>query len=753
MRPSSGRRRHAPLLKGFATRLSLVEYVLSLLLCLGCHTALAVTFDRQFDGVADAGQVGLLQTPTARNLPDGEFVFGISMVRPYQQGYLNLQVLPWLDALVRYTRITNRHNEFPGPGSGGVSQDKSADLKIALAEEGQYTPAIALGITDIGGTGEFSSEYLVSSYHFYDLDFSLGMGWGRLASGSHLYNPLRLLSRHFDNSRVDSNAGSGSSVRANTGLSRLFTGESIGFFGGVQWNTPLPHLAFRVEFDPNDYRHEALGNVLPQSSHINIGLSYQPLRWLTLGVGYERGDAVMAHLAMRTNFNRSMGPVKIGSPPPPSAQSRSADAELSSTEVRSNTAGHSGMTGKAATGEVSNFAELGRALNEQGYILLAADEKQDDHRLIVWLSQNRYRNPALALGRAARVLDDFAPPSIHEFELVSIESGLENYRVKIPRVELRKAEGQGNTDLLRTAVRFPPQGTSIPSSVKYRPHIYPKWSWDTGPGYRQSIGGSDVFYAYQLYWFVDGDVHLAPGWSVDSEISFDIHNNFDQLTLPSNSQLPHVRSDVDQYLQQGANGLTRLETNYLWKLAPALYGRLSAGIFEEMYAGVAAELLFKPFTKPWALGIDLNRVRQRDYDERFSLRAYQITTGHATLYYQLPFYGLLTQISYGRYLAGDWGVTLDISREFRNGVRAGVFATKTSVSTSDFGEGSFDKGLYISVPFDLFLDHYNRRQLQINFRPLLRDGGQPVRDGTPLYPIIRGASPADFVAGWNDVMH
>ena len=43
-------------------------------------------------------------------------------------------------------------------------------------------PAVALGINDLIGTGVYSGEYLVASKRFGNFDFSLGIGWGRLAS-------------------------------------------------------------------------------------------------------------------------------------------------------------------------------------------------------------------------------------------------------------------------------------------------------------------------------------------------------------------------------------------------------------------------------------------------------------------------------------------------------------------------------------------------------------------------------------------
>ena len=97
-----------------------------------------------------------------------------------------------------------------------------------------------------------------------------------------------------------------------------------------------------------------------------------------------------------------------------------------------------------------------------------------------------------------------------------------------------------------------------------------------------------------------------------------------------------------------------------------------------MFGGVGGELLFRPLGSRWAIGFELNRVRQRDYDQLFSFRNYEVTTGHVDWYYKLPFYNVTTKISAGQYLAGDRGVTIDVSRRFGSGAVFGVFATKTN---------------------------------------------------------------------------
>ena len=74
-----------------------------------------------------------------------------------------------------------------------------------------------------------------------------------------------------------------------------------------------------------------------------------------------------------------------------------------------------------------------------------------------------------------------------------------------------------------------------------------------------------------------------------------------------------------------------------------------------MFGGVSGELLYRPGDRPWTVGLDVNWVKQREYDQRFGYREYDLVTGHLSLYFRLPWFGLQLQIDGSRYLAGDWG--------------------------------------------------------------------------------------------------
>jgi membrane-associated phospholipid phosphatase len=140
-------------------------------------------------------------------------------------------------------------------------------------------------------------------------------------------------------------------------------------------------------------------------------------------------------------------------------------------------------------------------------------------------------------------------------------------------------------------------------------------------------------------------------------------------------------------------------------------------------------------------------VYQRDFNQNFALRNYSVNTGHATAYWDTGFSDVLLKLQVGQYLAGDRGATMDISRRFNNGVVLGAYATKTNVSAAQFGEGSFDKGIYLSMPFDVMLPKYSDQAASGTWQPLTRDGGARLARANTLYNVTSARDGRAFQFG------
>ena len=157
---------------------------------------------------------------------------------------------------------------------------------------------------------------------------------------------------------------------------------------------------------------------------------------------------------------------------------------------------------------------------------------------------------------------------------------------------------------------------------------------------------------------------------------------------------------------------------------------LTGGILEDMFSGYGIEYLyFKPNTN-YAFGFEVFDVKKRDYNWGFGHLDYENTIVNANFY--IRNYGLIPfdmKISAGEYLAGDVGATIDISRSFASGLKFGAFATLTDVSYAEFGEGSFDKGIYFNIPiYGNFINY--------TWRPLTKDPGSTLLRRNSLYGLL-----------------
>lgn len=358
---------------------------------------------------------------------------------------------------------------------------------------------------------------------------------------------------------------------------------------------------------------------------------------------------------------------------------------------------------------------------------------------ILVYSQSLYAERDVAAARAARALLHCVPPGVETLDLIQVGNGLPLYRTRILReaIERLPEHGTGDVTLAADGMQVPWLPRSI-GAASQPAESFPRLSTSLAPHIRQSVGGPDSFYLYQVYLTGSGELRLTPRLSIGASVGAEIVSNLEELKFEEETgSLPHVRSDIYKYLEDRRAWLDGLVVNYVAPLAPEWHGRLSAGLFEWMYGGVGGEVLYKPTGEPWALGLDLNHVWQRSYGGWLGFRDYEVTTGHLTWYHELPWYDLRSAISVGRYLAKDVGATVNLSREFENGLRFGAWATKTNVSAEEFGEGSFDKGMYVSIPLELFYTRPSTSRATVSFAPLTRDGGQKLAIPKPLYGITQ----------------
>ncbi len=662
----------------------------------------------------DFGEVGLLQTPTARMADAGDVGLIYSRVEPYT--YLNASAQPfsWLEATARYVIVSNKpYPTDPNP-FGQSYKDKSIDAKLRLWNETHYLPAVVVGIRDLAGTGLFSSEYFVASKRVGSFDFSLGLAWGNLGSRQDLPNPFGWISPGFNHRSLGA-AGSGGTGEFS--IARYFHGRTA-LFGGVEYQTPWQRLRLKLELDGNNYQHEGLNNNLPQRWPVNMGAMFRANRYVDLTVGYERGNTAMVSLSLHDNLaQRTDAPKPFDPPPEPAGRDAVVDPV--------NPALH-------ASPAMTDWAAVSKILEDNAGIKVIRIAQRGSE-LLVYGEQKRFFYASEGLGRTARLLDNRLDGSIDWITVVSENHGLAIVEDSVHR---QKLVDLLNHDIdLSTFRRSVEQDPTAPQreNVLYTTPLK-KLDLGLSPGYSQSLGGPDAAIIYQLRADGTATYHFNRNLWLDGEVDVNLLNNFQNYRFDAPSALPRVRTDVRKYLESSNVVMPNLQLTGTRQIDTDLYGMAYAGMLESMFGGVGGELLYRPLDAHWAIGADANWVQQRGFKQDFSFRKYRVATGQATLYLDTGLEGMHLALSAGRYLAGDWGTTVDVSRHFNNGVRMGAYATFTTAGKA-YGEGSFDKGVYLSVPIDLFAPFSRNRRASVHWQPLLRDGGARLDKAYHLYDM------------------
>jgi hypothetical protein len=382
------------------------------------------------------------------------------------------------------------------------------------------------------------------------------------------------------------------------------------------------------------------------------------------------------------------------------------------------------------------------AITAQHLTVLALSLGQGE--LLLFYQNDHYFAETDAIDRIARVLSKEAPPQIEKFRLIAVEGGMPVREFVILRAPMERSYEQEDGTIFNHSIQILPPAMNQPVLAEAQRDIYPQFSWALYPQFRQALFDPAQPFGVQFLAVLAAGLHLTPGLALFGSLEGNIYDDFNTARV-SDSQLPHVRSDFMKYFTQGKNGIGNLEADYSFRIAPNVFAKARGGYLESMFAGAGGEVLWRPEGARWALGGDIYHVWQRDFDRLFGLQHYNQTTGHVSLYYDSPWYGLNFELRAGQYLAGDRGLTIQITRRFSTGVEIGAFMTKTNVSAAQFGEGSFDKGLIIRFPLGWIAPMETQSQIGLDLRPVQRDGGQALAGDATLYDETRNTSEGELL--------
>lgn len=678
------------------------------------------------------GSPGLVDMPTAHALPDGQLTIGISNFAGMTRSTLTFQATPRLSASFRYVGLRDWNDVVPSKFD--TYRDRSFDVRYLLKKEDDFWPAVTVGLQDFAGTGIYAGEYVVATKTFDNtllpgrVKVTGGLGWGRLGSHGSIGTP-------FGGNRGAFDAGD---TGGEPSFDQWFRGPAAPF-AGVEWALN-DRWTVKAEYSSDAYETEdASREIFTRKSQFNFGTEYQYSDGLRLGAYYLYGSEIGVNLQYQLNPRKPLTPVTITPVAPLKVRpSRTTSPAAWDTQWAVST-----------NQQHSLRDQVKEVLSASGLSLVAL--KLDSANAELRLRNDRYQAPAVAVGRGARALAWVLPASVETFRIVLVEEGLAQSAVTLRRSDLEALEFDPQAADALLAVAGIGEAAPRLRGAMENDDLYPDFAWSIGPYLSPSYFDPDEPVR------LDGGVELkgryrpAPGWTIAGSMKHRLFGNVGDKTTPSNSRLPKVRTEGPRYAREGETVIDNAYVSKQWKAGNDLYARVTAGYLERMFGGVSAELLWKPVSSNLALGVEANYGKKRDYDGALGFLDYSVATGHVSAYYAFGG-GYHGQVDVGRYLAGDVGATVTLTREFANGWKVGGFFTITDVSAEEFGEGSFDKGINLTIPVGWFLGEPDKRSVSTTIRPIQRDGGARLQVPGRLYEQVRSGHRNSLEDQWSRVL-
>lgn len=657
------------------------------------------------------GQAGYVNMPSAVVDADGTLSVGYSYDEPYGAFWISSAILPSLQFTGRYVSAAGIPGFSNVPGQYGSQygryKDKVVDVKFQLWGEDGWRPALAVGATDLLGTQLFKGQYLVATKTF----------------------------------------GAARNLEASVGYGRK---RPDGVFAAARWTpTGAPRWSLLAEYDANNYRADYLATGTSAAERRPgpvLGVEY---RWGWLGAQLARHrDHFSANVYASIPLSEREFIPKLFEPAPyrrPAGEQRVPVAQWRA--------------------EPAHRAALVRALAAQDFKNIRIET--DGTTLELALSNNRISELGRAVGRAARTVLAHAPTetrAIHitytrleqpiaTYEFVDLDK-LQGYfdarvardsllqsvvvRYATPRDRLdddQSAMLAGIDDGARMGVRVGQDGETVQFMADDREDNRVKISPKMGFFFNDPSGA----FRYSIDAAANYDRRLGQGLYLNSALRLSLVETISGVTQPSNSALPHVRTDIAEYKRGNRLKLNRLMLNQYFNPAERVYGRVSAGLYEEMFRGFGGQLLYLPRNERWAADLSVDALQQRGYNGWFDGRDYRTVSALGALHYRLPL-GMTVTARGGRFLARDQGVRVEFKRRFRSGVEVGAWFAKTNgkdITNPGTPANPYnDKGIFLSVPLNSMLPSDTQANAGFALSPWTRDVGQMVLSPGDLYDMV-----------------
>lgn len=649
------------------------------------------------DGTSTAlgGMKGLNAIPNARMDKTGTIRGGISTSDPYINSFIGFQIFEPLYINMRQTAEISSFRDSPKQLYPGL------DFKLRLAKETTTRPEISIGADSAIGHKRTASEYIVFSKRRHNFDFTGGIGWGRLAGKGHIKNPFGVISSHFDEKRDFNNDQTAGHIDG------WLTGEDIGFFGGIEYFTPFKGLSVKLDYGGYNYAPETTTNAgFKQPSPWSASLNYQPWAPMDISVGTIGGDKVMARLSLQGDISKwPLTSTKAIQPP-------------SLIYPRGNYDGKSETT----------------------------------------LYLNQDQSTGAQIGLIAREIANQSAADNEAIEISLKHKNLKGPKLKIIRRDLEEAllNNHGSAEEIWQDTNLMPNQTKTFSLENYfNDTEYKKFNIRFILDNKISLAEEDTNILYRTKALVEFEQQFPFGFNLGLTPQVNIANNLSNIRAFKPLNQNAIRSDEDEFAGVRVS-LERAYLSWLHSITQSTHINVTAGHLEEMYAGYGGEILYRPFGKTIAVGAEGWNVYKRDPFSRLNIMIEDEHnfTGHLNLFYEVPNTQTTIFTKAGKYLNDDWGGTIGVKSNFKNGTSLEGFFTATNKTDPDIfgGNNNLYSGLKFTLPLGSIPFVPKGSALRLTTAPFARDAGQALNAPNKLYEVTEPTAFRRLRHSWPDLL-
>lgn len=528
---------------------------------------------------------------------------------------------------------------FPTYDEGNSSASgNELSFGLRFLNESDYIPSLTVGVVGFGSDDRGSGEYVLASKTIGPVQASAGLGWGR-------YAQLNAANRGDDDGTIRTD--------------HLFEGDSEAF-ANIVWDTGFKGVIAAAEYST------IAGPEAEET--IAASLSYQIIDGFSVaGFINNQGNAGL-RLRFDANPTKPLVQENIGRGPHPYVENRPAQASQP----------------QPTADQV--FAVLMERLEKEEIQIDRFAMRGDT----IDVTASSPTDPVFAriTGRVARVLSTVAPASITTFRITQNTGAFDSNVVVLDRAGLDAAVGKPNAAALTWGA------TSFEASPLNRPAALggtafePRFTYGIAPAFKADFITSDTL---ELTGTLNASARytFSPQTFVSGTVGYRFLNQWTQQDPPAE---PQPRSDFTSYAPDIAY-LQSLSVRHRFRLAPQLYSRVSAGLFERAYGGVSGEMIWRDPEQNFALGLEATYVQKRAYEGWFGFEDADASTFIGSVYANVGQNGNFVVFDAGQHVAGDFAVGLTVGRNYANGWRIAA-----STGWSEEKDAPLKFGAEIAIP-------------------------------------------------------